>query len=94
MPLSLIMSAHPSTKPQPLRLMVRVFITVKGLLIATDGKIFSYKYITVNETDYRVPNSVLDQMKSFLESKPNITKFKVIKKGSGLNTQYQVLPLN
>lgn len=42
---------------------------------------------------YRVPNSVLKQLKVLLEDSPNLQKFKVKKTGSGLNTDYTVIPL-
>ncbi|KKL78252.1 hypothetical protein LCGC14_2026710 [marine sediment metagenome] len=54
---------------------------------------FTYKYMTVGGEDYRVPNSVLKQLKKHLEENPKLTKFKVAKEGEGLKTEYTVIPL-
>ena len=61
--------------------------------IDNDGKPFSYKVINLNGTDYRVPSSVLGDLKAILEQKPTLEKFKVSKKGAGMNTRYTVIPL-
>lgn len=58
-----------------------------------DGKEFFYKYILVEGTEYRVPNSVLQNLKAILESNPKLTKFKVTKAGEGMNTKYTVIPI-
>jgi hypothetical protein len=42
---------------------------------------------------YRVPNSVLKQLKVLLEDNPDLKKFKVKKSGVGLNTDYTVIPI-
>ena len=39
---------------------------------------------------YRVPNSVIAQLKKLLEAKPDIEFFKVTKTGEGLGTEYFV----
>ncbi|KKN12893.1 hypothetical protein LCGC14_1011890 [marine sediment metagenome] len=44
--------------------------------------------------EYRVPNSVAEQLKTMMAEKPEMTSFKVTKKGEGLNTTYQVVPLD
>ena len=54
---------------------------------------FDYKVALVDGEEYRVPSSVLKQIKTVLEEKPEITKVKVVKKGTGLNTDYTVVPL-
>jgi len=54
---------------------------------------FSYDYIVVEEKEYRVPASVLKQLKTQLEQKPETTEFKVIKEGEGLKTTYTVVLL-
>lgn len=59
-----------------------------------DGEAFSYKVIVVDGEDYRVPGKVLGDLKSILEKKPTLKKFAVSKKGSGLNTQYTVIPMD
>ena len=55
------------------------------------GEDFSYMYIEINGEDYRVPISVIEQLKFLLESKPDQETFKVNKSGEGLNTKYLVL---
>jgi hypothetical protein len=58
-----------------------------------EGKPFKYKFIQINGQDYRVPGSVIGDLKAMLEEKPNMTKFKVTKKGAGMNTRYTIIPL-
>ncbi len=57
-----------------------------------DKLVFKYKVIVLNGEDYRVPNKVIGDLKAILEKKPNLKTFSVSKKGSGLNTQYTVIP--
>ena len=54
---------------------------------------FSYRYIVVDDVEYRVPTSVLKQLKAQLEAKPDATEFKVNKTGEGLKTEYTVILL-
>ena len=56
-------------------------------------KTIKQKVIIVDGEKYRVPNSVLKQLKVLLEDNPKITKFKVKRSGQGLNTDYTVIPL-
>lgn len=58
-----------------------------------DGEKFSYKYVLEGGDEYRVPNSVIGQLKEQLEAKPNMKEFKVTKSGEGLKTVYTVIPL-
>lgn len=58
-----------------------------------DGKEFTYSYIVLNNEEYRVPNSVLGQLKDILEENPNLTKFKVKKSGENLKTRYTLIPI-
>ena len=58
-----------------------------------EGKPFKYKVINLNGVDYRVPGSVIGDLKALVEEKPSLEKFKVIKKGMGMNTRYTVIPL-
>ncbi len=55
---------------------------------------FAYKYIVVDSVQYRVPKPVLGQLKTHLESNPLLKTFKVAKAGSGMSTQYTVVPLS
>lgn len=57
---------------------------------------WSYKYFTAKdaegkEQEYKVPVTVLKQLKAQLESNPDMKTFKVIKEGEGLNTTYTVV---
>lgn len=63
---------------------------------ATDkkGQPFKYNYIIVNDVEYRVPNTVLKQLKEQLEEKPDCVSFKVKSSGTGLNTTYTVIMLD
>jgi len=58
-----------------------------------DGKEFTYKMTTIDGADYRVPNSVLKQLKAILEDNPNLKEIRVKKTGNGMSTAYQVIPL-
>lgn len=58
------------------------------------GKPFNYKVVVMNETDYRIPDVVISNIKSILETKPATTKVKVHKEGMGLKTRYTVIPLD
>ncbi len=52
------------------------------------------KVIVVKNEKYRVPVSVIQQLKVILEDNPNLKKFKVKKSGSTKDdTRYQVIPL-
>lgn len=59
-----------------------------------EGKPFKYKYIEVNEEEYRIPDTVLKDLKAILERKPKLSKFCVTKKGEGFATEYTVIPLD
>lgn len=56
-------------------------------------KIVKQKVIIVNGEKYRVPFSVIADLKAILEKNPNLQKFSVSKKGTGLSTKYTVIPL-
>ncbi len=56
---------------------------------------FTYDCIVIKDEDYRVPKSVLKQLKTFKEEKPEMTTFKVKKEGTTQNdTTYTVIPLD
>lgn len=59
----------------------------------SNGDEFKYKVIEVEGEDYRVPGSVLGNLKAILKENANLTTFKVTKAGSGMNTKYTVIPL-
>ena len=54
---------------------------------------YPYKYVEVDGKKYRIPNTVLADLKAILEENPKLTKFKVKKTGEGLGTEYTVIPL-
>ena len=56
----------------------------------SEGKEFDYKVMVVNSIEYRVPNSVLEEVKKILKLKPDTKFVKVSKSGSGLSTRYSV----
>ena len=61
-----------------------------------DGNIkkVQQKITIVNDENYRVPVSVIQQLKVMIEDNPKLTKFKVKKTGEGKdNTRYTVIPL-
>ncbi len=57
-------------------------------------KTVKQKVIVVNDEKYRVPISVIQQLKVMIEDNPAIKKFKVKKTGEGKdNTRYTVIPI-
>jgi hypothetical protein len=54
---------------------------------------FPYSYIEVDGNKYRVPKSVLQDLKAMLEDNPELQKFRVKKTGEGMSTSYTVIPL-
>ncbi|MHA2019042.1 MAG: hypothetical protein ACTSXY_12310 [Promethearchaeota archaeon] len=59
-----------------------------------DDEKFKYKVIVIDGEEYRVPSSVLGNLKAVLEKKPDLKKFAVSKQGTGMNTRYTVIPLD
>jgi len=59
-----------------------------------EGKTFSFKVVIVENHEYRIPASVLKSLKAILEDNPNLKEFKVRKTGTGMNTEYTVIPLS
>lgn len=57
-----------------------------------EGKEFTYKYAKLNNKEYRVPNSVIEEIQTILKLKPTVEFVKVTKTGSGLATRYKVNP--
>jgi len=60
----------------------------------SEGKEFSYKVMIENDLEYRVPNTVLEEIKKILALKPEVSFVHVSKTGSGLNTRYSVMALD
>jgi hypothetical protein len=60
-----------------------------------DGKAYKYKVIVVDGIDYRIPSSVIGNLKAILEKKPTLKKFSVSRQGKDKdNTKYTVIPLD
>ena len=58
-----------------------------------NNEVFRYKVIIVDGEEYRVPGSVLGNLKAILEQNPDLKRFKVTKHGTGMTTKYTVIPL-
>jgi len=54
---------------------------------------FPYKYLQIDNIRYKIPNSVIKQMKDILELNPKVRAFKVKKTGSGIKTTYTTIPI-
>jgi len=59
-----------------------------------DGETFSVDVIVVDGQKYRVPATVLANLKAILQAKPDLKSFKVNKSGSGMQTTYTVIPMD
>lgn len=59
-----------------------------------DGKPFKYKYTIVDEKEYRIPSTVLEEIQTIVNLKPEVKNVKVNKSGSGLATRYKVEVIN
>jgi len=55
-----------------------------------EGKDFKYKVIVMNDQEYRIPNTVIEEIQKILKLKPETKAVKVSKTGAGLNTRYSV----
>jgi hypothetical protein len=59
------------------------------------NKTVQQKIVNLNGESYRVPISVIKQLKIILDDNPKLQKFKVKRSGTTKdNTSYQVIPLN
>lgn len=68
-------------------------VIYEGEGIDENGKEFTYKYLKVDGEEYRVPQSVISQIKDLLDENDKLTKFKIIRKGTGrTDTRYTVVP--
>lgn len=69
-------------------------ITSETLTRKEDGKEFTINQIEVKGEKYRVPNSVLEGIKSLLTKLPNLKYVSVLKSGTGMGSKYQVIPMD
>lgn len=58
-----------------------------------DGKPFTVKVMEYMGIEYRVPDSVLADLKEILDERPNLRSFRVRKSGEGMKTKYTVIAL-
>lgn len=59
------------------------------------GNAFKYKVIIVDGQEYRIPSSVIGNLKVILEKKPTLKKFSVARQGKTIDdTKYTVIPLD
>ena len=54
---------------------------------------YPYKYVEIDGNRFRVPVSVLGDLKAVLKANPTLKYFKVTKIGEGKKTQYTLIPL-
>lgn len=55
-----------------------------------EDKEFKYKVIIINEQEYRVAATVLEEIQKIVKLRPDAKYVKVTSTGSGLNTKYAV----
>ena len=58
-----------------------------------DGEVFTYKYAVIEGKQYRVAGSIIGGIKALLQKIPDLKHVSVIKQGQGMNTRYQVIPI-
>ncbi len=58
-----------------------------------ETKTVNQKVVVVEDEKFKVPTSVINQLKVLLEDNPTMKKFKVKSSGSGMDKRYQVIPL-
>ena len=56
----------------------------------SEDKEFRYKVVIFNDKEYRVANTVIEEIQKILKLKPETKAVKVSKTGIGLNTRYSV----
>lgn len=55
---------------------------------------WEYNYVEIDDVEYRVPDSVLKQLKIHVAANSDFTHFQVVKEGTGkTGTTYTVVPL-
>jgi len=58
------------------------------------GKLYKYNVTVIDGIEYRIPGSVLGQIKELLKKLPNTQFITVTKAGTGLATRYNVMPFS
>jgi len=59
----------------------------------SQGEDYKAKVVTIDDVDYRLPNSVLGHIKTLLNNMPDLKNVKVIKEGDGKLTKYTTIPM-
>lgn len=59
-----------------------------------EGEKYAYNYVELSGEKYRIPDSVLKDLKAILSKKPTLKNFSVMKAGEGRNTKYTVIPMD
>ena len=59
----------------------------------SDGEEFKYKYVVIDGRQYRVAGSIIGGIKALPQKLPDLKYVAVVKQGSGMNTRYQVIPI-
>lgn len=54
---------------------------------------YNVMFIIKDGEEYRVPPSVVTQLKAVIEAKSDLVSFKVTRSGQGMGTKYQVISL-
>lgn len=72
---------------------IDVDVNEKTFAEGTD-KEFTAEVFTIDGEDYRMPVTVISALNVILEENPNLKTFKVKKQGSGMGTEYTVIPLS
>lgn len=58
-----------------------------------EGEDYNLIYTVIDNEEYRIPTSVLIQLKTLLDAKPDLKQFKVLRTGKNMLTKYQVIQL-
>ena len=58
-----------------------------------EGTAYAFHVAIVMGEEFRVPSSVLNDIKAIMTAKPGLKTIRVLKKGQGMNTSYTVVPL-
>jgi len=56
----------------------------------SENREFQYKVIVINNQEYRVPNTVIEEIQKIIKLRPDTKAVKVSKTGTGLKTRYSV----
>ena len=72
---------------------VNLEIEERGPFMNDKKEEFMTKVVVVDEKEYRVPLTVLRDLKEIRKEKPDLEFFKVTSNGTGLKTRYTVIAL-